>query len=414
MIIPELLAPAGGAAQLEAAVRFGADAVYLGLKQFGLRAHAANFTWEELGEALGFAHSRGVKLLITLNMLVNDEEVACLAHAAARAQQMGVDGVIVSDPGAVAAVLERAPGLPIHLSTQASTMNAAACRFWHKLGVRRIVLARELSIDQIRYIRAHTPSGLELEAFVHGAVCMAHSGRCALSSHLAGRSANRGDCTQPCRWRYAVVEEKRPGVYFPVEEGEGFTQIFAARDLNMIEHLPELCAAGLDSLKIEGRMKNEYYVATVVGAYRRGLDALRWDPDSLAPGSALLQELRAELSKVGHRASDTGFYFGPPEHPGGAGGTSQTMEYAGRVLRYDGAAGRLLMEVHNRVLAGDAVELLSPEGARPMVLRGLCLEDGQPVEACAQPLARVWLDAPFPAQPGDLIRGTCRNHPRPE
>ncbi len=409
MRIPELLAPAGGEKQLRAAVRFGADAVYLALTQFGMRAHAGNFDREGLRGAVRWCHERGARVFLALNIFAYDEDIGPMTDAARFASACGVDAFIMADPGAVAAVRAALPGAQIHLSTQANTMNAAAARFWHETaGVKRIVLSRELSLERIRAMRAQLPDSCELEAFVHGAACMSYSGRCALSKYMTGRDANWGDCAQACRWTYRLEEEKRPGVYFPVEQTAGGARIFSAGDINMLPHLPLLCEAGLNALKIEGRMKNEYYVATVVGAYRRGLDAVRQGRFT----GELVQSLGAELTKVSHRPYDTGFYFGPPEHPGGRDGFSQRMELAGRVL--DWAEGLARVQVKSKLALGDWLELLTPEGSFGFELNGMTLESGEAVSVCARPDTVVRLRVPRRCQEGDLIRGTCRNHPMAE
>ena len=408
MKIPELLAPAGGENQLRAAVRFGADAVYLGLTQFGMRAHAGNFDRDGLKRAVRWCRERGVRVHLTLNIFAYDEDIEPMTDAARFALNAGVDAFIMADPGAIAAVRAALPRAVIHLSTQMSTMNAAAARFWHEAGVKRVVLSRELSLERIRAMRAQLPASCEMEAFVHGAVCMSYSGRCSLSKYLTGRDANRGDCAQACRWTYRLEEEKRPGEYYPVEQTERGVQIFSAGDMNMLPHLPELCGAGLDSMKIEGRMKNEYYVSTVVGAYRRGLDAVR---DGRFD-DALRIELSQELMKVSHRPYDTGFYFGPPEHPGDRDGFTQSMELAGRVLSWEN--GRALVQVKSKLVEGDALELLTPSGSFPFALAGLRLEDGSPADVCARPNALVTMPVPRACEEGDLIRGTCRNHKKPE
>jgi len=404
MRIPELLAPVGGGSQLIAAVRFGADAVYLGLNQYGMRAHAGNFTSETLKDAVEYAHAHNVLVYLTLNIFAYDEDIEPMVEAARTAKRLGVDAVIMADPGAAMAVIESVPGLSVHLSTQMSTMNARSAALWHRLGVPRIVLARELSLEQIENMRRQLPDTLELESFVHGAVCMSFSGRCALSKYLTGRDANRGDCAQACRWRYQLVEEKRPGQYFPVETSERGTQIFAAGDMNMLPHLDKLVASGLSSLKIEGRMKNEYYIATVVGAYRRGLDAIRegrWTDE-------LRSELIDELNKVSHRAYDTGFYFGAPERPGGNEGNTQTMELTARVLSYEN--GRAKIHLKNKVILGDRLELMTPSGVHSFELADLTSESGEQLTQCGVPNSILWMGVPAPAEEGDLLRGPCRNH----
>lgn len=410
MNIPELLAPAGGARQFETAVRFGADAVYCGLKQLGLRAHSQNFTPEELGEAIGFAHAHAVKVFVTLNIFAYDSDLEEMDQAARMLATMGADGVIVADPGAVMTIQNAAPNLPIHLSTQANTLNSASARFWHQNGVKRIVLSRELSLEQIRQIRLNTPNSLELEAFVHGAVCMSYSGRCTLSKYLTGRDGNRGDCAQTCRWSFALQEQKRPGQYFPVDQSQGYTQIFSARDLNLIGRLPELCAAGLDSLKIEGRMKTEYYTATVVGAYRRALDAIKKDPSLMAPDAPLTRELTQELNKCSHRDSDTGFYFGHPEVAGGADRYTQTAEFVGFVREYQAESKSALVDLRGKLVVGDSLELMTPNGVRAFTLERIVLPDGTSRESYSVARALVRINMPFEAQPGDLLRGPCRNH----
>lgn len=404
MKLPELLAPVGGQSQLIAAVRFGADAVYLGLNQYGMRAHAGNFTPETLKDAVEYAHAHNVLVYLTLNIFAYDEDIAPMVEAARTAKELGVDAVIMADPGAAMAVMEEVPDLPVHLSTQMSTMNAKSAALWHKLGIPRIVLARELSLEQIVNMRQQLPETLELEAFVHGAVCMSFSGRCALSKYLTGRDANRGDCAQACRWRYQLVEEKRPGQYLPVEGSERSTQIFAAGDMNMLPHLDQLVASGLSSLKIEGRMKNEYYIATVVGAYRRGLDAIRdgrWD-------DALRQELIDELNKVSHRAYDTAFYFGSPERPGGNEGNTQTMELTARVLSCEN--GRAKIHLKNKVILGDRLELMTPSGVHSFELTDLTTEAGEALTQCGVPNSILYMGVPAPCEEGDLLRGPCRNH----
>ena len=404
MQIPELLAPAGGMPQFKCAVRYGADAVYLGLTRHGLRAHAGNFTPEQLREAVAYAHARGVKVYVTLNIFAYEEDVPAMVESARLVQEAGADGVIMADPGAVDEVLRQAPGLPVHLSTQANTMNSASARFWHRCGVERIVLARELSLAQIRALREHTPESLELEVFVHGAVCMSYSGRCALSKYLTGRDANRGDCAQPCRWKYALEEEKRPGTYLPIEDTADGLRILSACDMNLMPILPELCETGVSSLKIEGRMKNEFYIATVVGAYRRGLDAIaegRFTPE-------LARALDGELRTVSHRPYDTGFLLGRPAFPGDD-ALEQTRELAARVVSWqDGTA---VVQMKNKLIVGDLLELMTPEGLFPFELTEIRTEEGESVEACGRPDSLLRIPLPHPAQTGDLLRGLCRNHP---
>ena len=405
MRLPELLAPAGGEKQLKAAVRFGADAVYLGANRYGMRAHAGNFDEEALARATAWCHARGVKVYLTLNIFAYDEDIEPLVDLAKYAMRAcGVDALIMADPGAIAAVMDALPEAEIHLSTQMSTMNARAVRFCHDAGIKRVVLSREVSLDRIKALRAAIPQSCELEAFVHGAVCMSYSGRCTLSKYLTGRDANRGDCAQACRWTYRHEEQKRPGEYFPVEETESGVHIFSAGDMNMLPYLDQLCGVPLDSLKIEGRMKNEYYVATVVGAYRQALNAIargEFDDETRA-------RLSGELLKISHRPYDTGFYFGAPEHPGDRDWFTQSRELAARVLSF--SKGRAMIEVKNKILSGDSLELMTPAGTFGFTLGDITRADGAVCSACPQPNSIVTIDLPHPCEEGDLIRGTCRNH----
>lgn len=297
----ELLAPAGGIEQLRAAIRFGADAVYLATERFGMRARACNFPLENLPAAVGEAHTAGAKVHVTANILMSQGDIAALPAFFEAIDDAGVDALIISDLGAFSLARRYAPHVELHVSTQASVANAASARMWYELGAKRVVCAREMSLEDIAAMRAETPRDLEIEVFAHGAMCMAVSGRCLISSYLTGRSANRGNCTQPCRWSYTLEEEKRPGIHFPVEEDGGTSFIMNAKDLNMLSHLDALREAGVDSIKIEGRNKKAFYVASVVGAYRRVLDGE--DP-------ALVEH---ELYDLSHRPYGTGFFFGKPE-----------------------------------------------------------------------------------------------------
>ena len=301
--IPELLAPAGNMEKLKVAFAYGADAVYIGGKRFGLRAFADNFTPEEIKEGIDFAHRIGKKVYVTMNIFARNEDFNGMEEYIRYLKRVGADAVILSDPGIIELVKKTEPDLEIHLSTQASTTNYHSALFWHKIGVKRIILARELSINEIRQIRDNTPESLELEAFVHGAMCMSYSGRCTISNYLTGRDANRGECTQPCRWRYYVVEEKSPGQFMPIEEDDRGTYLFNSRDLCMLEHIPELVKTGLSSLKIEGRMKSVYYIASVVSSYRKELDKYLNNPSEYRLDPKNMEELR----KVSHRPYTTGF-----------------------------------------------------------------------------------------------------------
>ena len=406
----ELLAPAGGMEQLKAALRFGADAVYGGMKGFGLRAFAGNFDEEGLGEAVRLAQALGKRFYVTLNILPLDRDMEGLLAAARQAWAAGVDGAIVSDIGAALMLREALPGLPLHISTQANVMNSRAALHLHRAaGAQRVVLSREMSLEDILLMRAGLPGEVELEAFVHGAMCVAYSGRCLLSGALTGRSGNRGQCAQPCRWQYHVVEEKRPGEYLPVMEDERGTYLFSAYDLCMMEHLHALKEAGIASLKIEGRMKTAYYVATVVGAYRRALDLLELQGE--AAYLAALPELMAELGKASHRRSNTGFFYGAPQPPAGAEGFEQSMEYVGDVASGAAAGEAATVVLKNRFYAGDALEVLTPSGSKAFLVESLRLADtGEEIQTAGVAGTRLLMAFPFAVEAGDLLRGPNRNH----
>lgn len=408
--LPELLAPAGAMEQLKTAIRFGADAVYGGMRRYGLRAFAGNFSDTELAHAASFCHAQDKKFYVTLNAYPFDDDMDDFVSAAARALEAGVDAAIVADLGAIALLRERVPMLKLHVSTQANTLNSHAARVYHQMGVERIIVAREMSIERMAAMRQSLPPDLALEAFCHGAACMAYSGRCLLSNALTGRGSNQGACAQSCRWRYAVMEEKRPGEYLPVCEDANGTYLFSAQDLNLMPLLPKLLNSGLSSLKIEGRMKTEYYVATVVGAYRRGLDALG---QSQCAFEAALPELMAELDKASHRDYNTGFAEGAPDIPGGAEGFHQSMEYVGRIMADAGANASALVMLKNRFFAGDMLEVLTPDGVFPYVPDEIILkETGETVPTHGVAGTPLLLRFPFPVGEGDFIRGPVRNHNR--
>lgn len=406
----ELLAPVGGMEQLKAAVRFGANAVYGGMKSYGLRAFAGNFDAEQLKEATAYCHANGVKFYVTMNILAQDEQLSGMLEAAGCALDCGADAVIVSDLGVAAMLHQSLPGLPIHVSTQANITNAASARLWQQVaGVERVVLSRELSMEQIAAMRQALPASLELEAFVHGAMCVAYSGRCLLSAVMLGRSGNKGACAQPCRWQYHVVEEKRPGEYMPVCEDEHGTYLFSACDLCMLPHLRELQQAGIASLKIEGRMKTAYYVATVVSAYRRALDLLELHGEEAYMDA--LPALMEELQKASHRTSNTGFYFGAPQPPAGASGFSQTMEYVGDIVSDAAAGEEALVRLKNRFYVGDQLEVLTPLGHRSFTVDSMILADsGEAVTTASVAGTLIKTVFPFDVGAGDLLRGPNRNH----
>jgi putative protease len=400
--IPELLAPAGDLEKLKAAVVFGADAVYLGGKQFSLRERAGNFTLEELAAGVEFAHARGVKVYVTVNIFARNRDLDDLPTYLKQLEQIGVDAVIVSDPGVLTLVRETTPGLPVHLSTQANTTNWKAARFWQEQGVSRIILARELGLEEIREIRRQVT--VPLEIFVHGAMCISYSGRCLLSSYMTGRDANRGDCAQACRWRYALVEEKRPGEYFPLEEDSRGTYILSSRDLCLLEYIPQLVEAGINSLKIEGRVKSIHYVATVVSVYRQALDAYRADPGRYRVRNRWLEE----LGKVSHREYTTGFFAGPPVRAAQGAVDSiylRPYTFTGVVREYDPARGLALVEQRNRFARGEVLEVLLPGGETfSFTVTGLYDENMDPVDAAPHPRQRVFLSLPRPVLPWSLLR----------
>jgi len=407
MGIPELLSPAGNMDALRAALHFGADAVYGGMKKFGLRAFAGNFDPDELKEAVTLAHSAGKKFYVTMNSYPFDDELDDFTASAALAAEIGVDAAIVADPGAIVTLRKKVPRLNIHVSTQANTVNAAAVELYRELGCERVILAREMSLDRIRALRKATGDGIQLETFVHGASCMAYSGRCMLSAYLAGRSGNRGECAQPCRWQYAVMEEKRPGEYMPVAEDERGTYLFSARDLCLLPLLPDLCEAGVSSLKIEGRMKTEYYVAVITGAYRRALDLLAKGREFFEEA---LPELTEELQCASHRLSDTGFLLGNPESPGEAEGFWQTREYTARVLEGAGEDGTARLLLKNRFFAGDDLELMTPDGVRKVKAKPFIREKtGETLDTLGVAGETIRMELPG-SRPGDMLRGPVRNH----
>lgn len=347
----ELLAPAGGMEQLRAAIRFGADAVYLAADRFGMRARAANFALEDIPQAVEVAHAAGVKVHVTCNVLMNPTDIDELPAYLREIDAAGVDALIIGDLGAFALAREHAPHVELHVSTQASVANAAAARVWHGLGAKRVVCAREMSLADIARLRQDAPPDLEIEAFVHGAMCMAVSGRCLISSYLTGRSGNKGHCTQPCRWSYTLEEEKRPGEHFPIEQDDRGTFIMNAKDLNMIAHLDELARAGVDSIKIEGRNKKAFYVATVVGAYRRALDG------------ASAEEVAPELLSVSHRPYSTGFYFDEADQAPDFDGYEQEAMHVADVVsckQMGDASYYVTTRCRNRYAEADELEVLAP------------------------------------------------------
>ena len=406
--MPSLLAPAGGMRTLETALRFGADAVYLGATQYGLRAQAQNFDEAQLARAVELAHAKGAQVHLTLNIFAFDDDLPGMVRTAQMAQALGVDTAIISDLGAIARIRREVPQLAIHVSTQASTTNSESARVYKALGASRVVLAREMTLEQIERMARKLGDEIELESFIHGAACMSYSGRCMLSSYLNGRSANRGACSQPCRWTYALMERTRPGEYLPIEEDARGTAILSARDICMMEHLPRLMESGVRCFKVEGRMKNELYIGTVIGSYRRAMDAYARDPERYAADEALRSSLRAELDKVSHRAYDTGFYFGQPRVCGEAVGTEQAAEYVGYVQAVSG--GVALVEMKNRFFVGDRLETVTPKGSEPLVIEDIVLDaTGEHVGVVNVPNTLVRIPCGEKLGKGDMLRGPVRN-----
>lgn len=400
---PELLAPAGSLEKLKVALRYGADAVYFGGQLFSLRAGAQNLTFAEMQEGAELAHQMGKKLYCTVNIMPRNHQLEHMPQFLHQIEQAGVDAVLVSDLG-VFDLVQQHTHLPIHVSTQANTINYQACRMWHRMGAERVVLARECTLEDIREIRRKTPPELELEAFVHGAMCMSYSGRCLLSSYFTGRDSNLGACAQPCRWKYALVEEKRPGVFTPVEEDENGTYIMNAKDLCMIAYIPQLIEAGITSLKIEGRMKTEYYVATVVNAYRRAIDLYWNDPQHYQ----LPRELYEEVCKVSHREYDTGFYFGDQREAGQIYGSSSYIrdyEVMALVEGYEPETQTALCIQRNRFFVGDTLEVLDwKSGSRSFVVEDMRNGEGEPIQACPHAAMALRIRVPFPVEAGSFLR----------
>jgi U32 family peptidase len=359
MTKPELLAPAGNLEKLKTAINFGADAVYLGGNKLNLRAFANNFENDELYEGIKYAHDRGKKVYVTLNVFPHNEDLDGLEEYLKELYELNVDAVIVSDPGIIMTAREVVPELELHLSTQANNVNWKSAQFWHKQGIKRIVLARELSLEQIKEIRSKLPDSCELEAFVHGSMCMSYSGRCLLSNYMTGRDANRGECAQPCRYKYYIMEEKRPGEYFPIYEDDKGTYIMNSKDLCMINHIPELVNSGITSFKIEGRMKSAFYVATAVKSYRQAIDAYFADPE----GYSFNKKWMNNLLMASHREYHTGFYFGEKnKQVYGSSSYIRTHDIVGVVRDYDPINSTAVIEQRNKVYNGDSVEILRPVG----------------------------------------------------
>ncbi len=396
---PELLAPAGNFEKLEIAVHFGADAVYLAGKDFSLRNFSGNFTMDEMQQAIAFAHGNKVKVYVACNIFPRNHEQETIAEFLTSLGDMDPDAIIISDPGIIAMAKERIPQIPIHLSTQANTTNYNAARFWESQGIKRVNVARELTLPEIQTIAER--SALEIEAFVHGAMCISYSGRCLLSSFMALRDSNRGMCCHPCRFNYAVVEEKRPGQYYELSEDNRGTYIFNSRDLCMIEHIPEMVASGISSLKIEGRMKGINYLASVVRIYREAIDAYTLDAISYQ----VQPEWVAELAKVSHREYCTGFYLGDPEQVSSNidGRISAGLQFLAKVLKANGN-GQVVVDVRNQLRRNDDIEIISAKGpVRTDSILRIINENHQEVDV-VHPGSRAEITLGGDASPNDIIR----------
>lgn len=395
----ELLAPAGDLEKLKIAIDYGADAVYFAGESFSLRAGARNFSLEDMAEGVSYAHQRGKKAYLTLNIFAHNSDVEELRTYLLRIASIPIDAFIVSDPGVLLVLKEIRPQAQVHLSTQANTTNYQAANFWYQQGVRRIVLARELSLEEIKSLKEHTPEDLELEAFVQGAMCISYSGRCLLSNYMIERDANRGECAHPCRWKYSLVEEKRPGEYYPVEEDQRGAYVMNSKDLCMLPHLPELIRSGITSFKIEGRMKSIYYVAVVIGVYRKALDAYLKDPE----GFQFQETWMTELKKASHRKFTTGFFFGKPSEEDQnyqSSSYSREYEFLGLIREYDPKTGMALVEQRNRIQVGDQVEIFGPDrDFFPQSIQSMLDEEGNEIQKAphAQQLVRIPMDQPVKA-----------------
>lgn len=409
---PELLIPASSLEVLKTAVIYGADAVYIGGEAFGLRAKAKNFSMEEMAEGICFAHEHGVKVYVTANILAHNKDLdeASVYFSqlkelkAADGTAAAPDALIISDPGMFMLAKKAWPEVEIHISTQANNTNYETYLFWWNMGAKRVVSARELSLKELKEIRQRIPEEMEIESFIHGAMCISYSGRCLLSNYFTGRDANQGACTHPCRWKYAVVEETRPGEYMPVYENERGTYIFNSKDLCMIEHIPDLLDAGIDSLKIEGRMKTALYVATVARTYRKAIDDYLESPEKYQANMGWYQE---EIAKCTYRQFTTGFYYGKPDQ------NTQIYDsntynsdyiYLGIIYEKD-VAGRVRIEQRNKFCAGDQIEIMKPDGRDiPVTVLKIEDEEGNSVESAPHPKQVLWLTLSEEADAFDLLR----------
>ncbi len=400
----ELLAPAGDIEKLKYAFIYGADAVYIGGQIFGLRASAKNFSFEDMEEGIRFAHKRGKKVYVTLNIIPHNDDLDELPDYLKKLSELRVDAVILSDPGTLMYVREYAPELEVHLSTQANNTNYMSANFWHKQGISRIVVARELSFEEIKKIKDNTPEDLELEGFIHGAMCISYSGRCLLSNYMSNRDSNRGECSHPCRWNYYLVEEKRPGEFMKVTEDEKGTYFFNSKDLCMIGHIPELMDSGLYSLKIEGRMKSIYYVANTVRVYRKAIDEYNKSPENYKFDPKWVEE----LSKVSHRKFTTGFYLNKPNEEDQLYSSSSYIrdyDFIGVVLDYDEDTNMALVEQRNRVFVGDEIEVIGPDyNGFKQKINQMLNDKGEEIDVAPHPQQKIKILMEKPVEKYYILR----------
>ena len=401
---PELLIPASSLEVLKIAVIYGADAVYIGGEAFGLRAKAKNFSMEEIREGIAFAHAHDVKVYITANILAHNGDLDGVREYFAELREIKPDALIISDPGVYMIAKEVCPEIERHISTQANNTNYGTYRFWYEQGAKRVVSARELSLAEIKEIRANIPDDLEIETFIHGAMCISYSGRCLLSNYFTGRDANQGACTHPCRWKYAVVEEKRPGEYLPVYENERGTYIFNSKDLCMIEHIPELMESGIDSFKIEGRMKTALYVATVARTYRRAIDDCKQSPELYKEHMAWYQE---QISNCTYRQFTTGFFFGKPSDEAQIYDNNTYVKeytYLG-IVGERNEEGLYRIEQRNKFSVGESIEVMKPDGANITVtVQRIVDEEGHDMESAPHPKQVLYIDLGQPLAMYDILR----------
>ena len=400
---PELLIPAGSLEVLKTAVLYGADAVYIGGEMFGLRAKAKNFSKEDMKKGLEFAHEHDVKVYVTANIVAHNEDLEEVRQYMKELKEIKPDALIISDPAIFTIAKEEVPEIDIHISTQANNTNYGTYLFWHRLGATRVVSARELSLKEIKEIRKHIPDELEIESFIHGAMCISYSGRCLLSNYFTGRDANRGACTHPCRWKYAVMEESRPGEYLPVEENERGTYIFNSKDLCMIEYIPEIIDAGIDSLKIEGRMKTALYVATVARTYRKAIDDFFVSEECYRSNMEYYKE---EISKCTYRQFTTGFYFQKPdENTQIYDSNTYVKEYTYIGMVEDYKDGKLKLTQRNKFSVGEVIEVMNPDGSNEfLTVHSIEDEEGKIMESAPHPKQVIWVDVKKELPKGYILR----------